>query len=288
MTTLENSFLRVQINHDGAELNSIFNLHNETEYLWQGDPEFWGRRAPVLFPIVGRLKDDTFSYYGSFYTMKQHGLARNMRFQLVHHRENSARFMLLSKAKTLKSYPFHFALQIEYVLIKNYLTTVYRVINPYTKILHYSIGGHPAFNCPLVEGEERSDYQLVFNRSETASTQLIEEGIRTGERVPILNNENAIQLTNDLFDNDALIFDHLKSNKVSLQKGDTKILTFDFTGFPYLGIWSKNSQSPFVCIEPWHGIADKVSHDQDFSEKEGVRTLAPTEVFECKFTIEIH
>ncbi len=288
MKNLKSNDLKVRILEKGAELTSITNLSTQTEYLWQADPTFWGRKAPVLFPIVGLLNNNHFTYQGRSYDMKQHGFARDMNFEVLKETDNSIRFALRSKGKTTKQFPFHFALQIEYTLVEKTLTVTYRVINPFLEDLYFSIGGHPGFNCPIQEGEKRSDYQLVFNEKETTSTQLIVDGLRNGETQTVLDNENTIALTDELFDNDALILSNLKSNTVSLQKGDTKFWTFDFSGFPYLGIWSKNRKSPFVCIEPWFGIADKVGQDPDFTKKEGVIKLKPSEVFECSYTIEFH
>jgi len=287
MTTIENNLLCLQVNLQGAELSSVFNKKNNTEYLWQAESQFWGRHAPVLFPIVGRLKDDTFTYQGENYELGQHGFARNFGFKLTEQTDNSASFVLSSKSRTLKQFPFHFNLKITYTLIENTVKVDYQVVNTYHTPLYFSIGGHPGFNCPLHKDEKRSDYQLVFNLPETQDTQLIIDGLRSGKNRPVLDNETTVPLTDELFDNDALIFQNLNSNEVSLQKGDEKIVSFDFSGFPYLGIWSKNRNSPFVCIEPWFGIADVLSHDQDITQKEGIICLQATENFNCSYSFTI-
>ena len=288
MKIIENQHLSLAINYKGAELTSIFNKGNDTEYLWQADKTFWNRHAPVLFPIVGRLKDDTFIYNGVNFQMGQHGIARDMPFQILEETDKSVTFYTKSKAKTLRNYPFHFNLRIKYTLVGKTIEVAYQVVNPFMEDMYFSIGGHPGFNCPLQEGEERSDYQLVFNEKETSETQRVIDGLRAEERWIVLDNEAHIPLTNELFDNDALIFENLKSTHISLQKGKDKVLTFGFEGFPYLGIWSKNRNSPFVCIEPWFGIADILTHNQDFTEKEGIIKLEPSEVFDCSYSIEIH
>lgn len=288
MKTIENEYLRLETQSKGAELTSVFNKHNNTEYLWQADKQFWGRHAPVLFPVVGRLKDDTFTYQGQSYQLGQHGFARNFEFKIFDTTDDTITYELASKSRTLKVFPFHFNLKIKYTLTEKTVKTTYSVVNTYMTPLYFSIGGHPGFSCPLQEGEQRSDYKLVFSEPETQNTQLIIDGLRDGKVEQVLNNETTIPLTDELFDNDALIFQNLNSNEISLQKEDAKVLSFDFTGFPYLGIWSKNRKSPFVCIEPWYGVADVLSHNQEITEKEGVMCLQPMESFECSFSFTLH
>jgi len=164
----------------------------------------------------------------------------------------------------------------------------YEVYNPSNHPMYFSIGGHPAFRCPLNADEQRSDYQLVFEHKETAQTQRLDGGIRNGKTALILDNEKILPITDTLFEEDALIFSNLVSEKVTLQKGTNRILTFDFKKFPYLGIWSKNQASPFVCIEPWYGVSDHVDHNQQLSQKEGVLQLNSGQTFDSVYSIEIH
>jgi len=288
MQSIQNNHLKITAKKAGAELTSILKKASNKEYLWQADPTYWGRHAPILFPIVGKLKDDTYYLGKKAYTMKQHGLARNLDFQLVENDGYSLCYELKSTKQTLQQYPFPFRLWIQYTLKENDLIVFYRVSNPASTPMYFSIGGHPAFNCPLEQGEKRSDYQLVFDSKENVSTQRLTNGNRNGIQVPILQKEAALSITDNLFDEDALIFDKLTSSKVHLQKGKKKVLSFDFTGFPYLGIWSKNRRSPFVCIEPWFGLADNSSHTQQLQEKEGIIKLAGKERFECFYVITIH
>ena len=179
-------------------------------------------------------------------------------------------------------------MRLQYVLEGQALKVVYEVFNPAETTMYFSIGGHPAFNCPLNAGEKCSDYQLVFQHRETATTQRLDSGIRNGKTTLILANEKKLPLIDTLFDEDALVFEKLASEKVSLQKGDTPIFTFIFKDFPYLGIWSKNRKSPFVCIEPWFGVADHQTHNGQISQKEGMLKLARGASFECFYAIEIH
>jgi len=288
MHTIQNNHLQITAKAAGAELTSIIKKSTNTEYLWQANPTYWSRHAPVLFPIVGKLKEDTYYLGKKSYSMKQHGLARNLNFQLIDNDGFSLAFELKSNKETLRQYPFPFRLLIQYTLKEKDLIVFYRVSNPSTKSLYFSIGGHPAFNCPLHKKEKRSDYRLVFEKKETAATQRLSNGNRNGINVPILRKQTNLPITDKLFDEDALVFDELKSTKVHLQKGIKKILSFDFKGFPYLGIWSKNRKSPFVCIEPWYGIADKTIHNQQLKEKEGIIELRAKKEFECYYVITIH
>ncbi len=287
-SAIQNKHLKITAKEAGAELTSIVKKATHTEYLWQGNPVYWGRHAPVLFPIVGKLKEDTFKLGKKAYSMKQHGLARNMDFKLIENDGFSLYYELTSNKETLQQYPFPFQLLIQYTLKGKDLLVFYRVSNPSNSPIYFSIGGHPAFNCPLKTGEKRSDYQLVFDQKETASTQRLTNGNRNNVTESILKKEKKLPLTDQLFDEDALIFDNLKSSKVHLQKGTKQVLSFDFTGFPYLGIWSKNRKSPFVCIEPWYGIADTTTHNQQLKEKEGIIQLAGKKNFECYYVITIH
>lgn len=287
MTTIQNKYFRLAIHQKGAELGSIFNIQNNTEYLWQAAPEHWARHAPVLFPIVGKLKNNQYLYENQAYNLGQHGFARDMNFQIVEQTDTTALFLLENTPETAAFYPFAFQLYIRYTLAERKILVEYQVKNPATeKPLYFSIGAHPAFRCPLHDGENRSDYQLVFNKKETAATQYLADGLRTGDAAIVLNNSQNIPLTDDLFDKDALVFKNIRSTAVTLQKGETPIFTFHFEDFPYMGIWSKSSKSPFVCIEPWFGVADHLEHSQQLTKKEGIINLAAGQSFSCAYAIE--
>ena len=257
------------------------------EYIWHGDPKHWGRHAPVLFPIVGKLLNDEYRYNDMSYNMSQHGFARDLDFLVHRHEANYAALSLKSSPLTRMQYPFSFELIIGYELNEKSLEVTYRVINHDREDMYFSIGGHPAFNCPIGD-DRRSDYNLIFEQVENATTQLLESGLRIDEERPLLNQTNCLNISDDLFDLDALIFQDLKSKYVSLARDNDKLLTFHFEGFPYLGIWSKSRVSPFVCIEPWFGIADRFNTNQKLQEKEGIIILQSKEQFECSYLIEIH
>ncbi len=282
-----NQHLKAKFQSKGAELTSLIKIETGQEYIWQADPAHWGRHTPVLFPIVGRLKNDQFIHEGKSYAMSQHGFARDKEFALVNQSDSSITFSLLSSAETLEEYPFEFELCITYSLTENALTTKYEVKNAGKREMHFSIGGHPAFKCAMTLAGTRSDYHLLFDKEESAATHMLEDGTFNGETASILNS-NRLDITDDLFDQDALVFKNLNSSKVTLVSKDRKWLTFDFNGFPYLGIWSKNRRSPFVCIEPWFGLADHKNHNGQLMDKEGINSLASSERFECQYSVAIH
>ena len=281
--SIENEKLKVIASQKGAELQSIRQMAQNMEYLWQGDPKHWGRRAPVLFPIVGKLKEDIYTFEGKEYRLGQHGFARDQTFELVERSAHHLMYHLKANDETRKSYPFDFELSITYTLQNNRLTVSYMVENPADEDLFFSIGAHPAFNCPLRSGEKRSDYTLSFEENESIERQLIEEGIRVGKRVSVLEDANELAITDHLFDRDALIFDNLRSSQLSLCIGAEPIVTVIFDEFDYLGIWSKSAESPFICIEPWLGIADHQTHSGDLKRKEGIIELKAKEVFTAQY-----
>ena len=287
MISIANQHLTASINFKGAELTSLKSNKDKTEYIWQADPVHWARHSPVLFPIVGKLRKDEYILNDLTYSMSQHGFARDLEFQVIRQEDSYAALALKSNAQTMMMYPFKFELIITYELIDKTLKVGYQVINKDHQTMYFSIGGHPAFNCP-VKGGKRSDYLLKFEKAEKAETQLLEVGLRSGKTKPILENTDTLPITDELFDQDALIFENLQSSSLSLLKESKKFLTFHFDNFPYLGIWSKNSESPFVCIEPWYGIADTTDADHHLVTKEGINKLDPTESFQCEYQIEIH
>ncbi|MFY0598280.1 MAG: aldose 1-epimerase family protein [Cyclobacteriaceae bacterium] len=283
---IRNVHLKAKFQLKGAELTNLIEIDSGQEFIWQADPTHWARHTPLLFPFVGRLKNDQYSYQGKTYQMGQHGFARDMDFEIETHSETSITFLLKSTEETLTKYPFEFELRVEYVLQGKSLITRYHVLNASQDEMYFSIGGHPAFKCAITLAGKRSDYHLLFNKNETASIHLLEDGNFNGETDQVLDG-NQLLITDDLFERDALVFKDLKSTNVSLVSIDRKWLKFHYQGFPYLGIWSKNSRSPFVCIEPWFGLADQANHDGDLTKKEGIQTLVSGKTFTCDYKIEI-
>ena len=284
--SIENDFLKISVKNSGAELISIKNKKNNHEYLWQGDPKFWARRAPVLFPIVGKLKDNAYSIDGKSYQLLQHGFARDMHFEQIEKTSATLVYSLKHSPETLKNYPFKFELLIKYELKKNKLKVAYDVKNLDTKKIYFSIGGHPAFSCPIVPNEKFNDYFLEFDVRENAERYTLKDGLLTGATEPLLKDEKTLQLNHDLFAKDALVFKGLKSECIVLKSRRSKVkLNFNFKGFPYLGIWSK--PGPFICIEPWFGHADYENATGEFKDKEGIIALEKGKQFNCEYSVEI-
>lgn len=285
MQYLESEHLKVAVSSAGAELTRIYDKKHDLERLWNADPDVWGRHAPVLFPIVGRLLDNQYTYKGATYYLPQHGFARDCVFKLKRETDAFLSYELADSDTTRADYPFAFTLQVDYTLQANQVRVAYTVSNPGNEILYFSIGGHPAFRCPLLEGEEFSDYFIEFEEKETCARWYANENGHI-DRVEeaYLQDTALIPYTQDRFLEDALIFKDLKSNRVSIKsfKNDHAV-TLDFAGWPYLGIWSKPGGAPFICLEPWYGIADHVEHHGELTEKEGIMALEPGLNFCCEY-----
>ncbi|WP_246451736.1 aldose 1-epimerase family protein [Alkalicella caledoniensis] len=288
MITLENEKVVVRAKSQGAELTSILLKEDNTEYLWQGNPKFWARHAPILFPIVGKLVDNTCCIDNKTYNMSQHGFARDMEFEVISQSDTEVVFVLNSSEETLRKYPYFFDLRVIYKVINNDIVITYIVKNTGSEDMYFSIGAHPAFNWPFGPDGIQDGYYLEFEQAETIGSRVLNEGVISNNVAPVLNNQNIIQLDTSLFKDDALILQGLNSNKVSIKTNSSrKSVTVDFNGFPYLGIWSKPEGAPFVCIEPWFGIADTESSTGNIKEKEGILRLNPGKEFSCEYKITV-
>lgn len=287
--SIESADLLVEVNSIGMELSSIRSKHSNQEYLWQGNPAFWTGQAPVLFPIIGALKNGQLNYQGKFFELPKHGLVRNsVKPKLIESGTDFLRFGMAWDAETLEIYPFKFSLEITFLLDGKSLQIQHRITNSADESMLYSIGGHPAFNCPLRANENYEDYYLEFEEEETAATWLIDQsGLISLEQKPILDQTKNLPLHSHLFDYDALVFKKLKSSSVKLvHQTKGPVLAVDFEDFNYLGIWAKPA-APFVCIEPWLGIADSVDSSQNFEEKEGILKLASGQSDQKIYSISI-
>ena len=287
--SLENDHLKVRINEKGAELNSLISKDTGLEYMWSGDPAFWGKTSPILFPIVGTLKKDSYTYQNKVYKLSRHGFARDSTFQIVAQQEDSVIFSLSSTPASREKYPFDFELQIGYQLIEDNLQVNYMVENTGPDVLYFSIGAHPAFKVPLVKGTAYEDQYLEFNEIENSGRwPIVAEGLIKNEPIPFLQHTSILKLTRTLFNEDALVFKDLKSDKISIKsKAHAHGLDFHFGGFPYLGIWAAKN-ADFVCIEPWCGIADSVLHDQEFVSKEGIVKISKDESWTRSWKIQVY
>ena len=275
---LENDHLWVRINKKGAELATVKGKLTGLHYMWDADPAYWPKTSPILFPIVGTLRNDSFFYKGKFFTLSRHGFARDMLFNVVEQGKTKATFQLVSNDITLEKYPFEFILEIGYELSDDFLKVSYNVKNRGADIMYFSIGGHPAFKVPLTNGAHFEDYFLQFSEIENAPRWPIDpHGLILDKPRPLLENSSKLKLTHDLFSQDALVLKDLKSDLVSIRSDKHEHgLDFHFDGFPYLGIWSFKDAN-FVCIEPWYGIADSILHNQNLVQKKGILKISPSE-----------
>ena len=259
MLTLENNWLKVNVKQKGAEICNLIEKTNNVEHIWQADPLVWNRHAPILFPIVGQVENNTYTVEGKDYKLPQHGFARDKEFSIESQTTDSIVLVVESDSSTLEIYPFQFRLYVSYTLLNDKVEIEYRVVNIDSKTIYFSIGAHPGFVCPFGENESFGDYILEFEKDESADRLLFEAGLLNGKMVDsYLNGTNTIQLSYDVFKDDAIILKNLKSDYVDLENTKTgKKLRFFFRGFPLLAFWTKpGMNAPFLCIEPWYGVAD--------------------------------
>lgn len=270
------------------KLNGKEKIHQGEDCVDENGKVYWKRHSPVLFPIVGKLKRNQTIINARTYEMFQHGFARDQEFEPITKLDNFHSYVLKSNRNTLTRYPFEFELYTTYRLDENKLTTIYKVINTGKSNMPFCIGGHPAFKInqeDLLKGE----YYLEFEEDEDKIhfLYLVDGLIGTEYAKNVMADKRRIMLGKDTFKNDALIMKGMTSSKISLKKKSTdrKILTMDFSEFPYLAVWSKPG-APFVCIEPWHGLSDSVKCSGIFTEKTAMIMLKPNQEFDCKYTVE--
>lgn len=288
---LKNEFLRIKINKFGAELSSIVNLENSLEYLWQADPVYWKRHAPVLFPFVGSLKNKQYIYEGKSYTMGQHGFARDLDFEKISQSPDSLWQVLTANEVTHKNYPFEFKLEIGYKLEDKKIKVIWKITNLDDKIMHYSIGAHPAFNCPLHQDEQQTDCYIGFETKQSAiNYKLVNDAGLLKNEMHTLPLENGYyKVTPTLFDRDALVIENHQVQKVCLADKDKKpYVTVNFDA-PLFGIWSPAQKSaPFICIEPWYGRCDSADFNGTLEARQWGNKLMPSETQSMCYEIIIH
>src|SRR5260221_9591056 len=270
--TISNGRVTAVIKADGAELCSLKNAQGQ-EVLWQAGPE-WPRHAPILFPIVGKLKDDVLRHRGQSYAMTQHGFARDQRFAWVGQGPASCALSLRDNAASRAKYPFAFRLDVTYAVEGDALAIGYAITNTGDEILPASIGAHPAFNWPLVEGVEKSDPTIIFSDAEPAPIRRLEGGLLLPQSEPTPVQGGALALSESLFAADAMILDQLASTSLRYMAPGGPTIDFAWEGFHELGIWSKPSGAALLCIEPWQGYASPVDFDGAFMDKPGVMHIA--------------
>lgn len=286
---IENEWAIATFAEQGAELVSLQSKESQIEYIWQGDAQFWGWHAPVLFPFVGRLKEDCYQYNGRTYTMGQHGFARDCLFEPIEIKQTSVSFLLTSNEETKKKYPFDFRLILSYRLEKTQLTVTYQVQNIGGKTMYFSIGGHPAFNIPLESNLAFNDYYLKFTPQKSRIQIPLVGPFADFKQKTLAQTNTTIALRRELFNNDALIFETKGMSKISIEsEKSAHSIHVSYENIPYVGIWTLSEQeAPFVCIEPWWGIADGVETTGDLVDKVGINRLEVEQIFETAYTITI-
>jgi len=285
MIQLTNGDLAVSIQEKGAELQSL--QLNGLEYLWQANAAHWSKHSPVLFPIVGALKDGKYFFNNKEYKLSRHGFARDKTFEAEKTSPASAVFTLRSDEQTLAVYPFQFIFRIKYEIKDATLSCTYHVTNGGEHTMYFSVGGHPAFNVPLISGLKYTDYVLGFNDDEKLNRYLLHKGLTGTETEKIQLDKRTLRLEPSLFYTDAIVLKHINSDEIKLYSNtDPHGLKFKFSNFPYFGIWAA-VDAPFVCLEPWFGIADSIHHDQQLIHKEGINRLSPGESWQRTWSVEL-
>ena len=282
---LENDDLLVKFKLEGSEWTSLYDKRRQIEFAWQGKSEFWGGRNPTLFPVVGRLWRETYRHEGREFRLGNHGFARNCEFKLASQTQNTLALELTDNEKTRENYPFAFRLTNTYSLSEKTLTVTKSVFNSDKRDMPFSVGAHPAFNCPLLPGEKFEDYRLVWELEEDLSRLKLNPANSSFERErESYGRFKEIELRRDVFfKEDTLVFENVRSSWLKLQ-GPEAGLRVSFSRAPWVGIWTKGD-APFICLEPWQGHGDFAGYEGEFGEREGTIILPPGTSFD--FTYEI-
>ena len=283
--TLHGDGITAIVKADGAELCSLKNAEGR-ELLWQAGPE-WPRHSPLLFPIVGRLKNDELRHQGKTYPMTQHGFARDQRFEWMQPGPDSCTLVLTDSAETRARYPFAFRLEVSFTVAKSDLDVAFEVTNTGDEMFPASIGAHPAFNWPLLPGLAKEAYEITFSNDEPAPSRRLKGGLMRAMPEPNPVSGKKLALSERLFDDDAVIFDRLASTSARYAADRGPSIEVSWDGFQELGIWSKLGGAPFLCIEPWRGFASPAAFDGEFIHKPGLMHIAPAEKRVLKYRIGV-
>lgn len=286
---ISNKDVTAEIETVGAQLISL--KKDGVEYIWQRDPRFWKGSAPILFPVVGRLKDGILTVDGKDYPMPKHGFARDMRMCVKENTGESVTFELKSNAETKKLYPWDFIFTVRYVLQGSCLKTYLSVKNTDEKDMIFGFGGHTGFNVPMFETDSFEDYKLEFEKSEDFKSNHVnsDDSISASNKEPVIHDGNTIMLKRNLFNNDALIFENINSAWVKLVNTDGCGIKFSYRGFPDFAVWTREEpyEANYVCLEPWLSMGFRDDEDTDIKNKYGMKTIKPGESCNAEFSAEI-
>ncbi len=283
-----NEDITIQIDSMGAELKSLKKITTGEEFMWEGDPAYWNRTSPILFPLVGSLKNGEYLCDGKRYQMGQHGFARDMEFRLKSQTNREIWFCLESDEETLAKYPYAFLLELGYELEKSTVIVKWRVKNPDSRDMYFSIGGHPAFRCPIQEDTKQTDYRIRFDEKKSLVSGIVENSLMGHQENVYPLEDGHLRITEHLFDGDALVIENHQAQEVSLVKPDgTAYVTTSFDA-PLFGIWSPSGKkAPFICIEPWYGRCDGIDFEGTWQERQWGQHLGAGEVFETAYRISV-
>lgn len=287
--TLENETLKVEIDSFGAEIKSIRRVSDDREYMWCGDPKYWGRTSPVLFPFVGAPRNKEYRYEGKTYAMGQHGFARDMEFELELSEQGSIWFVLSSTEETYAKYPFHFKLHIGYALRENEVRVLWKVENTDSRPMYFSIGAHPAFLCPIHGEGDKLGYGLKFGglTDELHHHGNTPEGMAVMEDEVLALTDGAVRFTPGFFDKCTYMVEGAQTGEVSLLDCDGEAYVIVRFDAPLFAVWSpEGKDAPFVCIEPWYGRCDAVDFEGSLAERAYENELAPDGTFTASYGME--
>ena len=284
---IENENIKLKVDSHGAEMKSLIKKETGAEYLWNGDPAYWQRTSPILFPLVGRLVDNTYRAKGNTYTMPQHGFARDMEFTLLEKKDHEIWFSLKDTEETRKNYPYMFELQIGYLLQGANIKVMWKVRNEQEEILPFAIGGHPAFLCPALCPECKDTFYLKFDCDKLRATKLQGPYVLpdTYEEVPL---DHGMLLIDDkaIFANDTLMVEHDQAHEISICDAQKKELVTLRTQAPLFAVWSpERKRAPFICIEPWYGRCDSLDYAGDITQREWENLLEKGQEFNAEYEI---
>lgn len=291
MVVLNNEYLKVELEPKGAEISKIIGKQDNINYMWKQDPVLWGHSAPILFPIVGALRNGEYTMEGKKYAMNQHGFSRNSVYDIVEQDETHVIFHLASNEEIEKMYPLEFDLYVAYTLVGQRLKADLRVVNNKEEDLYFQIGGHPAFACPFIEGEDANDYYIEFSEPETCEKKIIDvpkKGM-SHETKPLFDHERHFFVRQAMFDNDAVVVKNFKSESIALRSlCNDKAIVFHMHNFDHVGLWASSHVGGLIAIEPWVGHSDYIDFNGEFKDKESCVDLKKGKEFVCNFEIEIN
>jgi galactose mutarotase-like enzyme len=283
--TLESGGISATIKAAGAELCSLKN-RDGLELLWQAGPP-WPRHSPILFPIVGRLKDDELRHQGKTFPMTQHGFARDQIFGWHARGPKSCTLVLADGPESRRHFPFAFRLAVTYAVDDPHLDVRFEITNTGDETLPASLGGHPAFNWPLSPALPKRAYGIHFSKDEPAPIRRLKGGLLRDKREPTPIKGKYLALSEQLFSDDAVILDHPASTSIRYAADQGPAITLQWQGFRELGIWSKPEGAPFLCLEPWRGYASPLGFDGEFLDKPGIMKIEPGKIEILSYRISV-